>query len=65
MPDVKLPVKILGNGDIAKKFTVHAGWYSKAASEKIANIGGTVLNEKGEAFKYPKPKPKFAKPAKK
>ena len=65
VPDAKLPVKILGNGDISKKFTVHAGWYSKTASEKIGAAGGTVLNQKGEPFKYPKPKPKFAKPAKK
>ncbi|RYG94942.1 MAG: hypothetical protein EON57_17485, partial [Alphaproteobacteria bacterium] len=65
VPDVKLPVKVLGNGDIAKKFTIHAGWFSKTAVEKIGNAGGTVLNEKGEAFAFPKPKPKFAKPAKK
>ena len=65
VPDAKLPVKILGNGAIAKKFTVHAGWYSKTAAEKIGNAGGTTLNEKGDAYKFPKAKPRFAKPAKK
>ena len=65
VPDAKLPVKVLGNGAIAKKFTIHAGWYSKTAVEKIAAAGGTTLNAKGESFKFPKPKPKFPKPAKK
>jgi large subunit ribosomal protein L15 len=61
VPDLKLPVKILGNGGLKKKFTVHAGWYSKSAAEKIAKAGGTVLNEKGQAFEFPKPKKKFEK----
>lgn len=65
VPDTKLPVKVLGNGAIAKKFTVQAGWYSKTAAEKIGQAGGSVMNEKGESFKFPKPAPKFAKPKKK
>ena len=65
VPDLKLPVKVLGNGELAKRLTVHAGWYSKTAVEKITGLGGSVLNERGEPFAFPKPKPRFAKPAKK
>ncbi len=35
-------VKILGDGDIAKKLTVLADRFSKSAREKIAAAGGTV-----------------------
>jgi len=59
VPDTKLPVKILGDGDIKKKLTVMAGWYSKSAHEKITAAGGTAQNPKGEAFEFPKPKKKF------
>ena len=59
VPDAKLPVKILGDGDIKKKLTVMAGWYSKSAHEKITAAGGTAQNPKGEAFEFPKPKKKF------
>jgi large subunit ribosomal protein L15 len=66
--DVKLPVKILGNGQLTKKLTVVAGWYSKSAHEQIAKVGGTANNAKGEAFVFPKPKAIFVpreKPKKK
>jgi ribosomal protein L15 len=59
IPDMKLPVKILGEGEIKKKLTVVAGWYSKSAHEKIGKAGGTAQNLKGEAFEFPKPKKKF------
>jgi large subunit ribosomal protein L15 len=36
-----VPVKILGQGDISKKLTVHAHAFSKAAREKIEGAGGT------------------------
>jgi large subunit ribosomal protein L15 len=36
-----LPVKILGQGDITKKLTVHAHRFSKSAREKIEGAGGT------------------------
>lgn len=66
VPDLKLPVKILGDGEIKKKFTVQAGWYSKSAAEKIAKAGGSVKNEEGADFAFPRPKPKpAAKPKKK
>src|SRR4051794_11282002 len=61
IPDMKQPVKILGNGDLSKKLTVSAGWYSKSAHEKITKAGGSAQNLKGEAFEFPKPKKKFVK----
>lgn len=54
VPDGKLPVKILGNGELKKKLTVQADWYSKSAFEAVAKAGGSALNAKGEAFAYPK-----------
>src|SRR5688572_2475430 len=61
VPDLKQPVKILGEGAITKKLTITAGWYSKSAHEKITGAGGSALNLKGEAFAFPKPKKKFVK----
>ena len=57
--DSKQGVKILGEGNLTKKLTVVAGWYSKSAAEKITNAGGAAQNLKGEPFQFPKPKPKF------
>lgn len=37
-----LPVKVLGNGDIAKALTVKADKFSKSAIEKIQAVGGKV-----------------------
>src|SRR5882757_1521550 len=48
VPDIKQPVKILGQGDFSKKLTVIASWYSKSAHEKILKAGGTAQNLKGE-----------------
>jgi large subunit ribosomal protein L15 len=36
-----VPVKILGRGELDKKFTVHAHKFSKAARERIEAAGGT------------------------
>lgn len=38
----RIPVKILGNGDLKNKLTVSAHAFSKAAAEKIRTAGGTV-----------------------
>src|SRR5438552_9676557 len=35
-----IPVKVLGQGDLSKKLTVHAHGFSKAAREKIEGAGG-------------------------
>jgi len=37
----KKKIKVLGNGDITKKLTVHADAFSKTAREKIEAAGGT------------------------
>lgn len=59
VPDAKLSVKVLGEGDLTRKLTVIAGWYSKSAFEKITAAGGAAQNLKGETFEFPKPKKKF------
>ncbi len=40
--DVKLPLKILGDGDLSKKLDVTAARFSAAAKQKIEAAGGTV-----------------------
>ena len=37
-----VPVKILGQGELSKSFTVHAHGFSKSAREKIEAAGGTA-----------------------
>jgi large subunit ribosomal protein L15 len=59
IPDIKQRVKILGNGELKKRLTVVAGWYSKSAHEKITGAGGAAQNLKGENFEFPKVKKKF------
>jgi large subunit ribosomal protein L15 len=59
VPDDRQPVKILGEGDLTRKLTVVAGWYSKSAHGKIVAAGGTAQNARGEPFEFPKPKKKF------
>ena len=68
IPDLKQPVKILGEGKLGKKLTVVAGWYSRSAHKSISDAGGTAQNTEGQAFEFPKPKPVFVpreKPKKK
>jgi large subunit ribosomal protein L15 len=36
-----VPVKILGQGELSKKLTVHAHGFSATAREKIEAAGGT------------------------
>jgi large subunit ribosomal protein L15 len=59
VPDDKLPIKILGEGKLAKKLTVSAAWFSKSAHEKISAGDGAAQNLKGEPFAFPKPKKIF------
>jgi large subunit ribosomal protein L15 len=59
IPDLSQPVKILGDGELSKKLTVVAGWYTRSAHEKIGAAGGTAQNTKGQTFEFPKPKKKF------
>jgi len=55
---LKLPVKILGEGQLTKKLNVTAAKVSEAAKEKIAKAGGTVN------LIVRKPRPPKGKPAK-
>jgi len=59
VPDLSQPVKILGNGELSKKLTVVAGWYSRSAHAKIVAAGGAAQDTKGQVFEFPKPKKKF------
>jgi large subunit ribosomal protein L15 len=59
VPDLKLPVKILGEGEFTKKLTIIAAWYSKSAHGRITAAGGSALNMKSTAFEFPKVKKKF------
>jgi large subunit ribosomal protein L15 len=59
VPNDSLPVKVLGEGELKKKLTIQASWYSKSAHSRILAAGGTAQNLKGEAFEFPKPKKKF------
>jgi len=64
VPDDKLEVKVLGDGELTKKLTIVAGAYSKSALAKIAAAGGAAQNAKGEAYTPAKVKPAID-PAKK
>ncbi|HEY0009418.1 MAG TPA: 50S ribosomal protein L15 [Tepidisphaeraceae bacterium] len=59
VPDIKQPVKILGSGELTKKLTINAGWYSKSAHAQIIKVGGTANTARGETFEFPKEKTKF------
>src|SRR5258706_1232985 len=54
VPDAKVGVKILGNGELTKKLTVVAGWYSKSAHQKITGGRGAPQNLKGCEIQFPK-----------
>ncbi|MCE9618552.1 MAG: 50S ribosomal protein L15 [Planctomycetes bacterium] len=41
--DVKLPLKVLGHGDLKKKLTVNAAKFSASARTKIEKAGGTAV----------------------
>lgn len=64
IPDDRLQVKVLAEGELTKKLTVHAGWYSKTAYDAITKLGGSALNAAGNAFEFPKEKKKFVLRAK-
>jgi len=59
IPDCGLPVKILGEGAFSRKLIIVAGKFSKSAFDKIAQVGATAQNLKGEPFAFAKPKKKF------
>ena len=70
--DERYPVKILGDGELTKKFTIIAGKFTKQAAEKITKAGGTVqaleldrnknkVNPKTGKFRSQKPEAKKKK----
>ena len=42
IPDTKTPVKVLGEGELAKKLTVTASAFSTGARQKIEAAGGSA-----------------------
>jgi len=52
IPNTKQPLKILGDGEITKKLTVLAAFFTKSAEEKLTKAGCTVT------WTQPKPAPK-------
>ena len=40
---VDIPVKVLGNGDVEKKFEIEMNMFSKTAVEKIEKAGGKAI----------------------
>jgi large subunit ribosomal protein L15 len=59
IPDDRLGVKILGDGELKKKLTIHAAKYSKSAYDSVIKAGGSALNAKGDTYEFPKVKKKF------
>jgi large subunit ribosomal protein L15 len=57
--DVKLPLKVLGDGDLTKKLDVTAARFSAAAKQKIEAAGGTATVEAGrkKTWKRTRPSP--------
>jgi large subunit ribosomal protein L15 len=58
---VRLPVKILGKGEITKKLTVEVAKISGGAREKIEKAGGTVSASEMKKEEQQEAKPKKAK----
>ena len=42
--DTNLPLKVLGEGELSKKFTVSAAKFSESAKKKIEDAGGSATN---------------------
>jgi len=61
VPDDKLPVKILSEGELTKKMTIVAGKFSRSAYDKLTTLGAIAQNVKGEPYQFPKVKKKFVK----
>src|SRR5271156_1786528 len=52
VPNDHQPVKILGNGELAKKLTILAGWYSRSAHASILAAGGAAQDARGQVFEF-------------
>lgn len=58
--DNKLPLKVLGEGDLTKKFTVTAAKVSASAKAKIEGAGGSVTEVVKKVWRRERPKKKTA-----
>ena len=59
---LKHPIKVLGDGELTTKLTVHAHAFSKKAAELIEAAGGSVVRLGGEPEEPAAPKRRAAKP---
>jgi large subunit ribosomal protein L15 len=60
--DASLPLKVLGHGDLTKKFKVTAAKFSASAKSKIEGVGGTVTEKVKVKWKRTPGKKKAAAP---
>jgi large subunit ribosomal protein L15 len=60
--DAKLPLKVLGEGELTKKFTITAAKFSATAKSKIEGAGGSVKEQQRTKWVRQRT-PKAAKPA--
>ena len=56
IPNTRLDVKILGQGEVGKKLNVVAARYSRSAHTAITEAGGTTSNDAGQPFEFAPPK---------
>ena len=61
--DIKRPLKVLGQGELTKKFTVTAEKFSASAKKKIEDAGGSVTEIKRVKWMRDRSKPKKTKSA--
>src|SRR4051812_10805309 len=59
IPDNKLGLKVLSQGDFSKKLPIKADKFSKTAFDLVGKAGGAAQNVKGEPYEFPKVKKKF------
>ncbi|HMN95646.1 MAG TPA: 50S ribosomal protein L15 [Phycisphaerales bacterium] len=62
--DAKLPLKVLGHGDLTKKLDVVAARFSASARSKIEKAGGSVTENPVTTWVRDRSAPKAAKPSK-
>lgn len=44
VPNMDLPLKVLGTGDLTKKITINAAKFSASAKAKVEKVGGTIVS---------------------
>ncbi len=56
IPNLRLPVKILGDGELTKKLTIKVEGYSRNAYDLIGKAGGEALTADGQGYSFKEPK---------